>query len=505
MEYKVEKILLKIFLLVEIFIFGYFFLFSVLFSYQNTDFIWDYVYKIVEFVPLQIVSVLIYAIFVMGVVLLANKAKIRDTRPIALIVGFLCTIISIYWIFTCGSTPGSDAGTVVRVTTQFMEGDYSTFEAGDYIGMNRHQLGLITVLRVLFSIFGMGNYQSFRIMSALFVTLLVYSGYKNVSILSNKNRIAEYTYLLFVFLCVPIYMYTPFVYGEIISTALLMFIFWMIFEEIKQWSWIKLVLIFIATFLADMFRRNILITVIAIVGIMVVSAFTQKNSKYLLIVVAVVLACFLEQFSMNVMYDKYFPDNAKHTPPANLWIAMGLNDDGVMSGWWDRETIEIYNAANCDREVAAEMANEIIKERVTNLVSNPVHLVRFLLKKVSSQWIAPMFQCIAMNNVIDGSESKLAHAIYYDEEINYGLSWVMNIYQIFIYGTGFIWIIQKFRKPGILVEYFIPMAIFGGFLFSILWEGKSRYVFPYYLMIMVLSSVGASYIFTFIKRKLEKK
>ena len=77
----------------------------------------------------------------------------------------------------------------------------------------------------------------------------------------------------------------------------------------------------------------------------------------------------------------------------------------------------------------------------------------------------------------------------------------MDAYQITIYVFTLLWLIVCFKHTGTLENYMIPITAFGGMLFSILWEAKTRYMFPYYLMIIVLAAVGMAHFAEFIKTK----
>lgn len=502
---NIEKKLIKIFLAFGIAMFSYLFLFSIVFSYQNTIFTTQDVYKVVESVPKNILGLIICSGIIFGLAKLLSMIKVKSAKGLAIGVGIICAIIAIYWIFTCGALPGADAYSICVYASQINAGDYSSFNAGEYIGMWRQQLGIITFLRFIFKIFGDGNYQVFRILSALSIILLVYSGYKIVNILSKENRFAECLYLVLSIFCLPIYFYTAHVYGEMISTAFLLYVFWQMLEIMNKWEAKKLVFIFIGMFIAYTFRQNSLIAVIAMAGILVVKSILNRDIKLLAIIAVLLIGCFSESFIMHVAYDKYFPENSEPMPSV-LWITMGLNEANDQAGWWNRESVYIFEDCGFDAQAASEAGKALIKERLKMFVSDPVHLIRFYVKKVSSQWIAPMWQSIAMSNVIDeGKESSLAHALYYDERVSTTVAWIMNVYQIFVYGLALVWLLYCFKNPGVLQNYVIPITAFGGMLFSILWEAKTRYMFPYYLMILVMAGIGAGILYCAILEKIKSK
>ena len=68
----------------------------------------------------------------------------------------------------------------------------------------------------------------------------------------------------------------------------------------------------------------------------------------------------------------------------------------------------------------------------------------------------------------------------------------MNLYQLLIYGGVLAFTLAAARRRLPLESYLLLIAVFGGFLFSVLWEAKARYVFPYFLMMTPYAAIGIS-------------
>lgn len=100
-----------------------------------------------------------------------------------------------------------------------------------------------------------------------------------------------------------------------------------------------------------------------------------------------------------------------------------------------------------------------------------------------------MYQCLAMNNCFAGEQSGFAQQVYFGS-LRIWIERFMNIYQLIIYGGIFVLLIQKW-KDFERIEYFVLLiGVFGGFLFSLIWEAKTRYIFPYLLFMMPYAAVG---------------
>ena len=107
----------------------------------------------------------------------------------------------------------------------------------------------------------------------------------------------------------------------------------------------------------------------------------------------------------------------------------------------------------------------------------------FYLRKTRSMWAEPSFGGLFYNQNFQYEEE--------DRDIKYSSGYYfVQHYQralIFIIFGGSILVLIKNRK-NLSNELTLLITIFiGGFLFHILWEAKSRYVFPY---IMVLIPVA---------------
>ena len=66
--------------------------------------------------------------------------------------------------------------------------------------------------------------------------------------------------------------------------------------------------------------------------------------------------------------------------------------------------------------------------------------------------------------------------------------------------TAVLWITIK-KKAG-LRAYLPGIAVFGSFLFSIIWEAKTRYIFPAFVMIIVCAAIAIPPVLSFIREKI---
>jgi hypothetical protein len=169
---------------------------------------------------------------------------------------------------------------------------------------------------------------------------------------------------------------------------------------------------------------------------------------------------------------------------------MGTNDEARHAGWYDGSNFRIFEDNNCNPEVSSDIGIDIIKDFLNTCKANPKVGVNFYMRKVTQQWNAPMYQSIVMNHNVDGKQGKFAEWLYSPEKSWKYLEAWMNIHQLIAYISILIWLIQRWKNPGKMQNYLIYIAIFGGFLFSIIWEAKTRYIFPYYVMMLPMVAIA---------------
>ena len=59
-----------------------------------------------------------------------------------------------------------------------------------------------------------------------------------------------------------------------------------------------------------------------------------------------------------------------------------------------------------------------------------------------------------------------------------------------IYFGAFLYFVLAIDKENNVLQHLFAVALIGGFLFSIIWEAKARYMFPYYVMMLPMANIG---------------
>ncbi len=401
--------------------------------------------------------------------------------------------ISIIWILSSNTYPDADQYTCALYADEFNMGNFEGLLMGQYLGMHHHQLGLVSVLRIVFALFGTYNYRAFQIINAISLSLLVISGFmiiKNMHFDIDKKKTQIY-YLILMLLCIPLYIYTDFVYGEILTISFMFLTMWMLLAYLNKHKWYNLLLCLVSGFICCLVRRNTIIFIIACSLILIVKLIIERNKHVLWALIITILAGVSSIYVPDLIYKDHIPSNSK-SMPSTLHIAMGLHGE---AGWYDSYNYETYKYLDYDPIEANKWAKDNINESLSRLKQNN-EVLSFFTNKINTQWNVPMYQCLVMNHRFNGTPGGLATSIYVGK-LNDLFNLIANYYHLFIITTCLIFVIYSFknRKDLHLEDYILLVFIIGGFLFSIMWEAKARYILPYFIAMIPYSAITIGLLF----------
>ena len=483
-----EHIAARIFNFIAIILFFILSAYSLLFTEVNDTYLFEYVYEKRDSIIHNLGWLIVALLFFYAVYKLLSKYERLETQKIAVAVSIFVAAAGIFWVYTSKVLPYADTLYLYEYTSAFNHGDFSGLERGGYVSIYRQQLGIITLLRVIFSLFGDGNYAPFQYLNAMMAGLLVYAGYKVTEYLSDHNRTVEIFYLVFTVVCIPLYGYIPFVYGEILQITFLMLATWMLLSCLTRFSYRKCICIGLFSGLAVQMRKNSWIVLIAFFIVMLCKLSLKNKKNILCMILSTFAGVLLFSGLVTAIYYNKIPKDSKPMP-ALLHIAMGLNWDGVNPGYFNGYNTITYAVNNFDVQASKDAARQTIKVFFQNTKIKDGYLWDFYRHKMTGQWNAPMYQSLLVTARLDDGHSAFAGKIY-NGKIHDFLEKFMNIYQLLIYGS-ILYLLIKNRKIWISIEkYVLLIGVFGGFLFSLLWEARARYIFPYFILMIPYACVG---------------
>lgn len=503
---KIEPFCARLFGLLSLLLFTFLFCISMTSSWLNHEVADEFVYYEKDSLSGNLIRLLVVlAVLFLLTHLLQRWLPYLPMNRLALGASILSVCISLYWVQSSGTFPRADQEFIWQQAQLFNSGDFSGLQPGGYVAIYQQQLGIITILRIcdwIAPVFHIEGWHLFQLFSALMTGLLVYSGFRIVALCTGKQHTAELLYLLLALICAPMYLYTSFVYGESSSTALSMLAAWMFLECCKTPRVSCLAVLYVSAALALLLRTNTIIVFIAFSIVLLIRLLRAATSCQWLTGLVLLLAILTPTVLTSALYNDKTPADSKPMP-AILFIAMGTNDDVPNAGWYNSYSYLLYQDCNYDPQPAFEAARGYLVGFWARCRENPSYAVDFYNRKISSQWNAPMYQCIFMNSRVEGPQTAFVQSLY-EGEGNQRLTDFMNLYQSLIYGGVLAFTILSLKKRFPLEQHLLLIAVFGGFLFSILWEAKARYVFPYFLLMIPCAAVGISALITGLQPRLGK-
>lgn len=455
-----------------------------------------------------LLTVILAAIFLAVIILIDYIFGIENINTPKLKSGVTIFVIAagIVWVLMMRGYPVDDQTIVQRSAADFIEGNYSTLEKGEYLYKFPHQLGITFIFECMYRIFGPKNYQAIMVLNVIMAAGVLNNLFKILA-MRTDNKNVHNMYWIMSAGCLQLVFYTFFVYGTIIGLFFMTGGLYLLMKYYQSGKYRYYILGFLALAFAIIAKSNFQIFLIAVFLVMIFAAI--KDKKYKEIIFAFVLLLALA--SPNLIKEHYEQrsgiESSKGTP-ASLFIAMGLQEGNKESGcgadgWYNAYNSATMNSVECDYDEANDIGKENIAGRMKEFAKNPGTAVGFAFEKIVTQWNEPTFQTFWMLKIRDNHDeiSEVADSLLYGDA-NKVLQKYMKIYLIFIWVGSFIYYYVN-RKEMDIWKLLTGIVVIGGFIFHLFWEGKALYIMPYFVMSMATGSQGVLILVNWIEKKLK--
>ncbi len=454
------------------------------------------------------ISVLIVLLFSVGLRWLLERGVIHGMYLEWMVLGVCCVLfwlICMWWVAIVPYKMEGDQAIVWQAAVLALEDNFSMYGYGGEIFIYPQQQGLAFLYEILFRLTGSTSQQMIGYVNASMAPLTLFFGYLCVKEISGVK--AAVYFLPLMILCLPYIIYSPYVYGDIPSISLSFVLLWAILKFSSTMKYRYAMLACGAAALALICRKNIWIFLLgALIGLLY-QAWQKWNLKPIFFAVCIVLCA---SFSMTGI--RQFNSNRSGYPvsegmPAVLWLAMGVQYSDYGAGYYNNYSKEVYQKVDFDRERAVVIGWQEVKERIKIFGEYPDQCRMFFREKMQSQWADPLFESVkftgSFNKDYMSGLPSVVLKIYQGETKN-TLNKICSMMMSVVYCFSFIGVaIRYFKKKPIMED--IPLIVFvGGFLFSIIWEAKARYVFPYFVLLHLYAAYGLTDLTEEIKVKLLK-
>lgn len=454
-----------------------------------------------DFLLLNIVVCIGWVILIWGLYKLLSLGVRGDEKKLQkrlhLLMIILCALLGaalMVWIYVAHYTMIADQWTVYSITLEFMEGDYNAMLPGHYIFYYPHQLNQVLLYQILFSVFHTQSYRLLQYINIISIVLTIYFGYRIVKELTVKPVI-QIGYMIFGFTFIPLLLYSQFVYGDVFILAMANIGIW----ALLCWSRNKrvryVVTMVLTVLIGSLVRLNYGVILIAMsIGLL----YHAVKAKYWrsLLVIALCVAALLGPPQLVKIYYEYKSglDVCPGVPMSyRLYSAMEDNPDGPGT-YTNQLILDFAEIAELDYVYFDQIFKAALEDRKQYLWENPDELLDFYWRKLMQQWNDHTFSSAYATYRADGKQiGDFEQSVYYGS-IKSICDWYMDRYLFVLYLSFVAGSVALWRQKRELCCYISLIAIIGGFLFSILFETKGRYVMPYVILMQPFAAIGLEWI-----------
>lgn len=401
-------------------------------------------------------------------------------------------VCGMLWIGSLDRVPEGDQAYVYGAASYFIEGQYSFLEKGGYCQIYPQQLGLIALIELLFRAVGTYQYFAFEVINVLMAAGIVGIGYLLLKELKGTFEAVVYCFAMIG--CVPLVCYTSWVYGDICGLFFVMLSMLFLCRLQRTHKWLDGVFSVVMGVLSVLVRRTNLIFFVALFLLSLVYIAGRREMKYFVVIAAMSLGFLLCNCAIEGIYEKRSGNEISQGLPTNSWIAMGMQEYRGVCGWYNNMPKEVGAACDWDFDATEQVMDGIIKERLETFLADPVYGITFYTKKILSQWNEPLYQSVYFSAKYEGDdrpeEGSSLDRLYRTEGGYFQLFELANIWQFIVYFGMLLYFVCVKTWKEQPIKWILAVTIIGGAFFSVLWEAKARYIFPYYVMMFPLMVQG---------------
>lgn len=421
-----------------------------------------------------------------------ERTKQAVSRSAAGLAALWICVMGMLWIYSAVRVPEGDQAFIYGGASYFTEGQYSFLRTPDgYMAMFPYQLPLTALVELLFGVVGTYNYFACEFLSVFLASGCVLMGYLVLREFTGSMS-AAVIYSLTMAVCVPLVFYTSWVYGDLPSIFFMEAAAWMLLRYAKNTRPGWLTGTVLMAVLAMMVRKNSMIFLVAMCLVCGVYAVEKKSVRIPAVAFLSVLASVLVYAGVYKIYE--VRSGYPHWPgiPMVTGIDMGMHEVNGCYGWYDNSAKELYYSMDYDPKLTEDAAEAHIRQHIRDFRENPAYARLFFKEKILSQWNNPLYQSLFFSaKYAEGDAPEpgtfLARLTgeYFPELLKYS-----GILQFLIYVGMFLYYLLEVRGNSSILSHMLAVTIIGGFLFSVIWEAKARYSFPYYVMMFPLAAAG---------------
>ena len=378
--------------------------------------------------------------------------------------------------------------------------------AYSYFSYYPFQSGPMLWYLIVFALFGTDNILAFQIVSAVSITALVAVLWRLGSLLGLDER-GHGAFVVLVSMCVPLLMFSAFVYPNAVGFFIAICGAWVIAEGLrlqKVWlSALTIVVGFLICGIGTIFKTTYQIVVLAVLVAVVFAVWNSRRIWQLPVSVVSALVMYASSKLPTVWLQARTGENFGKGLPMLSWIALGLGSpDTRPPGWWSRFSLDAFYQTGNNYALQTQISKDFIRERVMGFMESPKEGLRFFLGKLASEWSEPSFMTSLYSEIGDSARhfSGLGSFLLIGRGSEILLRYE-NVFQTVVYLlalVGLIGLIHSMMREKAIGDHasqiyarvLVCASFIGGFLCYLFWEAKGIYTLPFFILLLPVAAYG---------------
>lgn len=419
--------------------------------------------------------------------LLRAGERIRLMRLLALLL--LAGTLGFLW--SVQMVPRADQERVVEAALCFARGDYSPMR-DVYFTDYSFQLGLCLLLEGLARLMpGVSLALLMQLLNAGMSLAAAAVALRLLALLEGDGRArhaAGALYLLFA----PMPLYCVYAYGTIPMLLLTLCALLCFARYTREDSARCGLACAVCIALAVVMKPNAMVPLIALCIAAALHALNRRDIRPLLYAaLAVGLSLLLPRL---VIWQYELRSGERLTGDLSMLarLVMGFQRSEVGAGWFNNYT-ERFSTRLMPRDEARAILLADARALAAQYAAEPGSLLQFLKEKCFSMWLEPAYSTLWVGAISDfaGRFNGLAHLLYRETSpLRMALERGMDVYQQAMYALACVGMVRTFRRRADPAQLLLPLCVLGGFLYHMLFEAKSQYIYVYAFMLLPLAAQG---------------
>lgn len=486
------NIIKKCFNLIFIICFGYI-LYNAIFHNGVNLFRWDKTSVVVGTIVNILILLLIYKY-----ILEKEKINTKIVIPILLLIIFIfqCYIGNLFRV-----QPNWDMKELFNGASDYISGGE---EYLNYLYRYPNNIGIQIIYIILFRIADFIKILSRYDMAMLFNIIMIDLALLFTFLVSKEMFDNKKALMIFIMLAsmTPIYLFSPIIYTDTISMMFPVLILYL-YLLAKKKDAIKKKCIFYALMGATICIGMSIKVTIAIMPIAIsIYEIVMKNKRETLVMIGTTFISFIIcllfiMIFMRLIFPKWNNEEYnKERFPITHWIMMGLGDVGKYS---ERDVALTSSFSNINEKRKENM--KVIQERLANILEN--RKMNHLRRKLMYTWGDGTYYAVNTLDYDAVNNGKHQEFVFKRGEHHEFYQYYTQIQHLTIITLMIVLSFISIKKD-INYEFTLRIAIFGLFLFLLLWETRSRYLINHLPVMQIISFIGVEELYKVISNVWKK-